>query len=183
MSSWNIRYSTTPTADAHCLPFRDAAFDAVVTFNTFEHLYDPGQAAREIYRVLKPGGRLFLHGFPAAPVHERPHHYYNATEYGVRQWFKMFDVKDVSVSSNFQPGFVLAWLSCEILAAVKHHVGPEAHRAARRKFSGDLGAVLVGSDAARPGVGRAAFAAAGRAGPLRCGFPVGRGETAERFDG
>ena len=119
---------TDVSADAHRLPFRDACFDAVVTFNTFEHLHDPPQAAREIFRVIKPGGRLFLHTAFLQPVHEPPHHYYNATEYGVRRWFDMFDVKNVGVSANFNPAFVLAWLSCEMLDAVKHHLGPEAHR-------------------------------------------------------
>jgi SAM-dependent methyltransferase/uncharacterized protein YbaR (Trm112 family) len=125
---YSLFRNTDVSADAHYLPFRDAAFDAVVTFNTFEHLYDPARAAREIFRVLKPGGRVFLHTAFLQPVHEPPHHYYNATEYGVRQWFKGFDIKGVGVSSNFQPGYVLAWLSCEILAAVKHHLGEEAHR-------------------------------------------------------
>jgi SAM-dependent methyltransferase len=119
---------TDVSADAHCLPFRDACFDAVVTFNTFEHLYDPVQAAREIERVLKPGGRLFLHTAFLQPVHEPPHHYYNGTEYGVRRWFKSFDIKNLGVSANFNPAFVLAWLSCEMLDAVKHYLGPEAHR-------------------------------------------------------
>jgi SAM-dependent methyltransferase len=120
--------NTDVSTDAHCLPFRDAVFDAVVTFNTFEHLHDPCQAAREIHRVLRPGGRLLLHTAFLQPVHEPPHHYYNATEYGVRRWFDTFDIKSVSVSSNFNPAFVLAWLSCEMLDAAKHHLGPEAHR-------------------------------------------------------
>jgi len=120
--------NTDVSADAHCLPFRDAAFDAVVTFNTFEHLHDPFRAAGEIHRVLKPGGRLFLHTAFLQPVHEPPHHYYNATEYGVRRWFEMMDIKNIRVSANFNPAFVLAWLSCEMLDAVKHHLGPDAHR-------------------------------------------------------
>jgi SAM-dependent methyltransferase len=119
---------TDVSADAHRLPFREACFDAVVTFNTFEHLHDPLQAAAEIHRVLKPGGRLLLHTAFLQPVHEPPHHYYNATEYGVRRWFESFDIKKVGVSPNFNPAFVLAWLSCEMLDAVQHHLGPEAHR-------------------------------------------------------
>jgi SAM-dependent methyltransferase len=117
---------TDVSADAHHLPFRDGVFDAVVTFNTFEHLHNPFQAAREIHRVLKPGGRLFLHTAFLQPLHEAPHHYYNATEFGVRRWFTSFDITDVRVSDNFNPAYVLAWFCCEVLAAVEHHVGPEA---------------------------------------------------------
>ena len=32
---------TDVSGERHRLPFADASFDAVVTFNTFEHLYDP----------------------------------------------------------------------------------------------------------------------------------------------
>lgn len=39
------------------LPFRDGAFDGVTTGETLEHLDDDRGAAREIGRVLAPGGR------------------------------------------------------------------------------------------------------------------------------
>jgi SAM-dependent methyltransferase len=119
-------HNTDVSADAHRLPFRDACFDAVVTFNTFEHLADPPRAAREILRVLKPGGRLLLHTAFLQPVHEPPFHFYNATEYGVRKWFEGFDVRDCRVTDNFHPGYTLAWLTCEVLDAVSRHLGPDA---------------------------------------------------------
>lgn len=40
------------------LPFPDASFDMVTSFAVFEHLDEPATAAREIDRVLKPGGWL-----------------------------------------------------------------------------------------------------------------------------
>ncbi|MGW5052793.1 methyltransferase domain-containing protein [Actinokineospora sp. NPDC004072] len=43
--------------DAHHLPFPDASFDAVRCERVFQHLASPAQAAAEIARVLRPGGR------------------------------------------------------------------------------------------------------------------------------
>jgi ubiquinone/menaquinone biosynthesis C-methylase UbiE len=47
-------------ADIQCLPFPDAAFDTVISCETIEHVPDPPRAVRELARVLRPGGRLFL---------------------------------------------------------------------------------------------------------------------------
>jgi ubiquinone/menaquinone biosynthesis C-methylase UbiE len=47
-------------ADAHRLPFPDSAFDAVLCIDAFEHFPDPGTAASEFRRVLRPGGSVFL---------------------------------------------------------------------------------------------------------------------------
>jgi ubiquinone/menaquinone biosynthesis C-methylase UbiE len=42
------------------LPFRDAEFDLVTCQDVFDHLPAWGDALREFYRVLKPGGALWL---------------------------------------------------------------------------------------------------------------------------
>jgi len=126
---WSVFRNTDVAADAHHLPFADGCFDAVVTFNTFEHLYDPPAAAREILRVLRPGGRLVLQTAFLQPVHEAPHHYYNTTEFGLRKWFADFDVTDVRVTGNFNPAYVMAWLSSAMLYHVGNELGAEAHAA------------------------------------------------------
>jgi len=47
-------------ADAQHLPFVNAAFDLVISCETIEHLMDPLAALREMARVCKPGGMLYL---------------------------------------------------------------------------------------------------------------------------
>ena len=42
------------------LPFPDAHFDTIVTFNTLEHVYDDVAVIAELARVLKPGGTLHI---------------------------------------------------------------------------------------------------------------------------
>lgn len=45
-------------ADAHRLPIRSGCIQAINSTAVFEHLYNPAIAAREIARVLAPGGLL-----------------------------------------------------------------------------------------------------------------------------
>ncbi len=118
--------NTDVVGDAHQLPFADEIFDAVISFNTFEHLHDPKRAAGEIHRVLKPGGKLVLYTAFLQPVHEAPYHFYNTTEYGLRRWFDSFTITKVDVSENFSPAFVLGWLTAELLSAVEAAQGREA---------------------------------------------------------
>jgi SAM-dependent methyltransferase len=106
---------TDVVGDAHQLPFRDNVFDRVFALNVFEHLRDPKTAAMEILRVLKPGGAVAIHTAFLQPLHEGPHHFYNATEFGVREWFTAFEIESCRVSGNFGPGMMLAFLSANIL--------------------------------------------------------------------
>lgn len=55
-------------ADAKRLPFADEIFDRVLLFDIVEHLYswELDQALREVWRVLKPDGRLVVHTAPNA---------------------------------------------------------------------------------------------------------------------
>ncbi len=57
-------------ADAMGLCFRDASFDTIVTSCTMCSVPDPARALKELYRVLRPGGRLlmFEHVRSANPV-------------------------------------------------------------------------------------------------------------------
>lgn len=45
---------------AESLPFQDNTFDFVHSNHVFEHLSDPLMAAKEAWRVLKPGGVIFI---------------------------------------------------------------------------------------------------------------------------
>ena len=47
---------TFQTADCYALPFPDSSFDRVFSHALMEHLATPLRAAKELYRVLNPGG-------------------------------------------------------------------------------------------------------------------------------
>ena len=120
---------TDVVGDAHALPFRNDVFDRAFAFNVFEHLRQPSLAAHEIHRVLRPGGSLVLHTAFLQPLHEAPHHYFNATEYGVREWFRDFEIEKCEVSGNFSPGFMLGFLSATLLDALQESGLPTAEQA------------------------------------------------------
>ncbi|MFC1804915.1 class I SAM-dependent methyltransferase [Candidatus Omnitrophota bacterium] len=48
-------------ADLEDLPFAKDSFDAVLCIGVLEHTPDARRALSEIYRVMKPGGRLVIH--------------------------------------------------------------------------------------------------------------------------
>lgn len=47
-------------SDIHTTDFRDGAFDAVVCYSSFPHFQDKLKAFKEMQRILKKGGKLFI---------------------------------------------------------------------------------------------------------------------------
>jgi SAM-dependent methyltransferase len=85
--------NTDIAADAHCLPFLNDSFSSVISLNAFEHYRKPDAVVSEIMRVLKPGGKVYILTAFLQPIHMEPHHYFNATPYGLEQWFSGFSVE------------------------------------------------------------------------------------------
>ncbi len=75
-----VAYSSTDVRGVgEKLPFNDNSFDAVIFIAVLEHVKDPWLLAKEIVRVLKPGGDLICCVPFFQPLHSYPHHYYNMT--------------------------------------------------------------------------------------------------------
>jgi SAM-dependent methyltransferase len=126
---YNLFKNTDVVGDAHCLPFRDGVFDLVIAMNVFEHLREPHVASAELHRVMAPGGRVMIHTAFLQILHEEPHHYYGATEFGVRQWFRDFQQVQVNVSGNFNPFFGMSWMVNDLLHYVGAQIGEEERTA------------------------------------------------------
>jgi SAM-dependent methyltransferase len=70
-----------------CLPFPANVFDAVLLFNVLEHVYAGDQLLAEIYRVLQPGGRLYLFVPFLVQVHPDPEDYRRYTGLALARMF------------------------------------------------------------------------------------------------
>lgn len=71
-------------ASADDLPHEDASFDCVVCTEVLEHCRDPRAVVRELRRVLRPGGRVFLTTPFLVGLHEMPNDYYRYTPSALR---------------------------------------------------------------------------------------------------
>lgn len=82
--------------DGARLPFPDAAFDAITSFETLEHLEERDRFLSELRRVLKPGGVCVL-STPNAnytqPVNGRPRNPFHVYEYTPDELARALDAR------------------------------------------------------------------------------------------
>lgn len=70
--------------DMTALPVSAETFNAVLCIQVLEHTTDPSAVFRELYRVLRPGGRLFLTTHLVFAPHMEPWDYFRFTNHGLR---------------------------------------------------------------------------------------------------
>ncbi|MBU1355260.1 MAG: class I SAM-dependent methyltransferase [Candidatus Edwardsbacteria bacterium] len=74
--------------DAHKLSqYFDEKFDIIYSSAVFEHLAMPWVAAKEIAKLLKVGGIVFVETHFAYSSHERPGHFYHYTDMALKTLF------------------------------------------------------------------------------------------------
>lgn len=107
-----VDYSTTDVLGVgEKLPFKNNSFDAVISIAVLEHVKDPFKCAKEIIRVLRPGGELYCSVPFLQPFHGYPHHYFNMTKSGVRSLFeKGIHIEGQEVIDSLLPIFTLCWI-------------------------------------------------------------------------
>jgi SAM-dependent methyltransferase len=90
------------------LPIDDASADAVIALSVLEHLREPEQMLRESFRILRPGGFIYI-GVPFQwEVHEAPHDYYRFTRHGLEYLLGKTGFVAIDVEEN--SGFWTTWI-------------------------------------------------------------------------
>ena len=114
-TAWD--YSTLDAqADLAALPFAAAAFHAAINIVTLEHVRYPARVIAELFRVLEPGGALFLVAPFEWEEHQQPHDYYRFTRYALRD---LLTTAGFAVTSIQPVGGIFRLLSRRILAAAE----------------------------------------------------------------
>lgn len=100
-SQWHMR--PTILGDIHSVPLADQSVATVALNHVLEHARDPIQVMREIARVLRTGGFLFMDVPFLHDIHHAPHGYYRYTPYALRELapFTGFDVIEIRPSGGY----------------------------------------------------------------------------------
>lgn len=70
-------------SDENHLPFSENTFEYIVSFQVLEHIPNPSEYLSECYRLLKPGGKIFLTTHGIWPFHPTPGDYHRWTKQGL----------------------------------------------------------------------------------------------------
>ncbi len=110
----NFEIVNYPTTDVigigEKLPFKSNSFDAVFSFAVLEHVRNPFECAKEIIRVLKPGGIIYVAVPFLQPFHGYPDHYYNMTSNGLKNLFaEKLQIIEDGVPLSGVPIWTLSW--------------------------------------------------------------------------
>ncbi len=75
--------NTDVVCTAEALAIRDKSQDLVICFSVLEHVHNPDMVLKELYRVLRPGGRVILSTHGCFPWHPSPHDHWRWTQTGL----------------------------------------------------------------------------------------------------
>lgn len=94
--------------DLSDIPKEDNRYDVIINTQVLEHVEHPQTVVNELFRVLKPGGKLYLTTNQTFMVHAAPYCYYFYTNFGLASLFKHAGFEVNSIEARGGMGFVLA---------------------------------------------------------------------------
>jgi SAM-dependent methyltransferase len=121
-TAWSYR-DLDAVADLSALPFPAGTFDACLNVVTLEHVREPAQVLSELFRTLKPGGRLLLITPHEWEEHQEPHDYFRYTRYGLDYLLRRCGFAEIAIRPV---GGFFRLLSRRLLNGVQFFPGPLA---------------------------------------------------------
>jgi ubiquinone/menaquinone biosynthesis C-methylase UbiE len=106
-------------SSSESIPLRNDLFEIIISTNSFHHYLNPGKAMNEIYRLLKPGGKVYILD-PTADL---------LIVKIANKIIKLFEPGHVKLYStqefkNFITGAGLKYAGCEAMhSTIKIHIG------------------------------------------------------------
>lgn len=96
-SRWN--YSNLDyIGPLHEMPIDNNIFDAILCTQVLEHLEWPRESVKEMHRVLKNGGKLYMTVPMAQNEHQTPYDFFRYTSYGIKSICHHAGFKDVKIT-------------------------------------------------------------------------------------
>jgi SAM-dependent methyltransferase len=105
-------------ATADRLPLIDGSMACVVSQEVIEHLPDPLAAAREVLRVLRPGGLFYLQVPFIIGFHSGPHDYWRFTHAGVAELLDRAGFEAVEIGAAVGAGTSMYRIAVEFAATL-----------------------------------------------------------------
>ena len=95
------------------MSFDNEVFDLILLLEVLEHVENPFDVSKELYRVLKKGGSLIVSTPFIFGIHDAPVDYWRFTKFGLRKIFKLF--KDVKIEERSGFCITISTLLCRLI--------------------------------------------------------------------
>jgi len=89
--------------DGKTIPFPDNYFDSILTNEVLEHVFNIDEIVGELYRVLKPGGKILITTPFAWMEHEAPVDFGRYSSFGMKQLLERnrFSIIEMEKTTNY----------------------------------------------------------------------------------
>ena len=93
----NINTKPDVVSKAEEIPFCNECFDSLLCIEVLEHLPEPEAAVKEMRRVLKKSGYIFISAPQTWPLHYEPYDFWRFTKFGLQRLMKKNDFEIINI--------------------------------------------------------------------------------------